>query len=89
MDLAVRRGWDKTCPFSDGMPAVPLVMRTADFGGYHFAIVPGVSMRWFLLPWKGGVILVDIDQSKGRMTRDELLRAATPIVESFRFAPAG
>jgi len=86
MDLTVSPRWTKTCPFSEGMPAVPLVMRKSEFGGYHFAIVPGVSMRWFLLPWHGGVILVDIDESKGGMTRAELLEAATPIVESFGFS---
>jgi hypothetical protein len=88
MDLAVRPTWTKTCPFSEGMPAVPLVMRESDFSGYHLTLVPGVSMRWFLLPWEDGVILVDIDESKGRMTREELLKAATPIVESFGFSAA-
>ena len=88
IDLAVDRRWTKTCPFSEGMPAVPLVMRKSEFAGYHFAIVPGVTMRWFLLPWEDGIILVDIDESKGGMTRDELLKAATPIVESFGFSAA-
>src|SRR5215213_183655 len=86
MDLAVDPTWTKTCPFSEGMPAVPLVMRESDFSGYHLALVPGVSMRWLLLPWQDGLILVDIDESKGRMSREALIAAATPIVESFVFS---
>jgi hypothetical protein len=88
MDIVIDPGWKKTCPFSEGLPAVPLVVNTADFGGYHMAIVPGLSMRWFLLPWQGGVLLVDIDNSKGRMSPEELLAAATPIVESLEFSAA-
>lgn len=86
MDLAVSPRWTKTCPFSEGLPAVPLVMRKSDFAGYHFAIVPGLSMRWFLLPWDDGILMVDIDNSKGRMTRQELLEAAMPIVKSMGFS---
>lgn len=88
MDLVIDPDWTKTCSFSERLPAVPLVVNNSDFAGYHLAIVPGLSMRWFLLPWDDGTILVDIDNSRGRMSADELLRAATPIVASFVFSPA-
>ena len=88
LDIAMDPAWTKTCPFSEGLPAVPLIVRNSEFAGYHFALVPGLSQRWFLLPWDGGVILIDIDNSRGRMTADALIEAATPIVESFGFSAA-
>jgi hypothetical protein len=88
LDLALDAAWTKPCPFSEGLPAVPLVVRNSDFAGYHWTMVPELSMRWFLLPWKDGVILIDIDNSQGRMTRQDLIAAATPIVESFVFSEA-
>jgi hypothetical protein len=88
MDIVIDPDWKKTCPFSEGLPAVPLVVHQSKFAGYHSTIVPGLSMRWFLLPWEDGVLLVDIDNSRGRMSNDQLLEAATPIVESFDFSPA-
>ena len=88
LDIAMDPAWTKTCPFSEGLPAVPLIVRNSEFAGYHFALVPGNSARWFLLPWDDGVILIDIDNSRGRMTGDALIEAATPIVESLRFSAA-
>lgn len=70
LDIAMDAAWTKTCPFSEGLPAVPLVVRNSDFAGYHFALVPGRSMRWFLLPWDDGAILVDIDNTRGRMSAE-------------------
>jgi hypothetical protein len=86
LDIAMDPKWKKTCPFSEGLPAVPLVVRNSEFGGYHFALVPGLSERWFLLPWRNGAILVDIDNSRGRMSAGGLIEAATPIVQSLKFS---
>jgi hypothetical protein len=86
LDLALNPAWSETCPWSEGMPAVPLIVRAADFGGYHYALIPGNSMRWFLLPWEGGTMVIDIDNSKGGMTAEALIEAATPIVRSLEFS---
>ena len=91
LDLELDPAWQRTCFFSEGLPAVPLVMHEADAqdtGGYHWVMLPRMSMRWFLSPWKDGVIVVDIDNSKGGMSADDLIRVATPIVESFAFSAA-
>ena len=91
LDLELDPAWQRPCSFSEGLPAVPLVMHEADAqdtGGYHWVMLPRMSMRWFLLPWKDGVIVVDIDNSKGGMSEDDLISAATPIVESFAFSAA-
>lgn len=91
LDIKLDPAWQRTCFFSEPLPAVPLVVHEADaqgFGGYHVAILPRISMRWFLLPWKNGVIVVDIDNSKGGLSADDLISAATPIVESFEFSAA-
>lgn len=45
LDLALDAAWTKPCPFSEGLPAVPLVVSNSDFAGYHHTMVPGLSMR--------------------------------------------
>lgn len=89
LDLELDPAWRRVCFFSEELPAVPLVVHEADaqgLGGYHWAMLPRMSMRWFVLPWKDGVIVVDIENSKGGMSADDLISAATPIVESFAFS---
>lgn len=91
LDLELDPAWQRPCFFSEELPAVPLVVHKADaqgIGGYHWTMLPRMSMRWFLLPWKDGVIVVDIENSKGGMSADDLISAATPIVESFEFSAA-
>ena len=86
IDLQVDPAWERTCPFSEGLPAVPLIFRGADIGGYHWAIVRGQWMRWYILETGDGVIIVDVEDAPTGASRDELLKSTDEIVGSLEFS---
>ena len=86
LDLRLDPAWKKTCDFSEGLPAVPLVIRRADVGGYHLAIFPDMSMRWYILDSGDGAMIVDIDDGPSGLSRDDLLSAGGEIVDSLAFS---
>ena len=56
-------------------PADPasVPFRGAAVGGYHWAMVPEQSMRWYILDTEDGVIIVDIEDAPAGAPHDELL----------------
>jgi hypothetical protein len=86
LDIELDPAWKRTCFFSDGLPAVPLIFSGAALGGYHWAIVPEQSMRWFILDSEDGVIIVDIADDPGGLSHDVMLRTGTEIVDSLVFS---
>jgi hypothetical protein len=86
LDLELDPTWEKACPWSDGLPVVQLVFSGADIGGYTWAIAPGQSMRWYVLDSDQGVIIVDIENNPGGLSRDDLLRTSREIVDSLAFS---
>jgi predicted small secreted protein len=86
LDLALDPAWKRTCFFSEGLPAVPLIVHKAKWGAYHFAMVPGVSMRWYVLHTDDGVLIIDIDDGPDNLSHEDLLATGIEIVESFAFS---
>ena len=86
LDLEVAPEWKKDCFYSDGKPVVPLIYSSAFPGGYNWAISPPTSMRWFVLDTGIRVLIVDIEDNQRGLSRDELFRRGTEIVESFVFS---
>jgi hypothetical protein len=87
LDLELDPAWKRTCFFTEHLPAVPLIVHKAEWGAYHLAMVPDVSMRWYVLHTDDGVLIIDIDDGPENLPRDELMATGTEIVESFAFAP--
>jgi hypothetical protein len=87
LDLRLDPEWMKTCPFSDGMPVVPLVIRRADPGGYHWTIFRDMSMRWYILDWDDGALIVEIQDGPTGISHHDLLRSGVEIVHSMEFSP--
>jgi hypothetical protein len=89
LDIEIDPEWKRTCPFSEGLPAVPLIFNgAAPLGGYHWAIVPDQSLRWFILDSEDGVVIVNVEDDPGGLDHDDFLEAAIPVVESFGFPAA-
>lgn len=86
LDIEIDPSWKRTCFFSEGMPAVPLVVHEAKWGAYHLAMFPGNSMRWYVLDAGDDVLIIDIDDGPENLSRDELFATGTEIVESFEFS---
>jgi hypothetical protein len=88
LDLEIDPTWKRTCFYSEGLPAVPLITHKAVWGAYTLAMVPGVSMRWYVLHTDDGVLIIDIDDGPDNLSYEDLLRTGTEVVDSFEF-PGG
>ena len=86
LDLELDPTWKRPCFWSEGLPAVPLVDHEAKNGAYNSAMVPDVSMRWYVLDTDDGVLIIDIDDGPNDLPHEELLRTGTEIVDSFVFS---
>jgi hypothetical protein len=82
LDIALDPAWKRTCFFSEGEPAVPLIFNGAELGGYQWTIVPGQSMRWSILDSKDGVVIVALEDDPGGLPHDDLLASGSQIVDS-------
>ena len=87
LDLRIDPTWKRTCFWSEGLPAVPLIINRSDVGGYTWAILPAQSMRWYVLDSDDDVMIVDIEDGPGGMSRKDLLRTGSKIVNSLAFSP--
>ena len=87
IDLRLDPGWRNTCFWSDGLPAVPLVFSGAEIGGYNWAMAPAMAMRWYVLNSNRGVIIVDVENNPGGLSRDDLMRTGGEIVDSLVLSP--
>ena len=84
LDLALNTGWTASCPFANGVPTVPLFVGSN--GNMRWVVAGNERLRLSLLDVPGGgTVVVDIDAFDGTLM-DELLAAATPIVQSLEFA---
>lgn len=81
-DLRQRPTWHRTCPYSAGRPLSSVLVGIADSGLDH-NIIPGQTMRLYLLAFHGTVIAVEVEdvRSAGH------LAAYSRIVSTFRFSP--
>jgi hypothetical protein len=86
VDIELDRGWKKDCFFSEGMPTVPLLIHRADIGAYHWTILPGMSMRWYILATDDGVLIADIEDGPDGLSHTDVLEEGTKIVETFTFS---
>jgi hypothetical protein len=86
LDIEIDPEWRRTCFFSEDLPAVPIIFSGAEAGGYHWTIVPGQSLRWFILDSEDGVIIVALADDPGDLPHDELLQSGGQIVDSLVFS---
>ncbi len=84
LDAAIVEGWTASCPFANGIPTVPLFVGAG--ASYRWVMAGTERLRLDLLDIPtGGTLVVDIDAFDGTLM-DGLLGAATPVVQSLKFA---
>ena len=84
LDVAINTGWTASCPFANGVPTVPLFVGAT--GDLRWVVAGNERLRLSLLDVPGGgTVVVDVDAFDGTLM-DGLLAAATPIVQSLKFA---
>lgn len=84
IDVSIKDGWTASCPFANGTPTVGLLVEAQ--GGYRWVVAGSERLRLDILEAPGGgTVIVDVDAFDGTLMTD-LLKIATPIVQSFSFA---
>jgi hypothetical protein len=85
-DLGLDPTWDKACPFTDGVPSVPLFVDDGIDGEPAFWGLTGSErIRMIVLDDRhGSNVLITIDSATGK-TLDSLSAAAMPVLDTFRF----
>jgi hypothetical protein len=80
LDTRMAKTWQGTCPYSNGMPYVPLITGVRPSGLDH-GLIPGLVIRLYLLKGPLGTLAVELDdvQDAGH------LDAYSKIVEGLRF----
>lgn len=85
VDLAVAPDATGTCPFSDVVPTIPLVVDTIPGEGPFWGIARGERKRLIVLDHPTGSNVVFIVDAIDGATFDDLVAAAMPVLETFRF----
>jgi hypothetical protein len=85
VDLELDPAWTKSCPWSDGSPAAPLVYANTGVTG---AVGTGKHREFFIDIGHGDTVNVEIN-GEDPARWDALIAEAMPIVESFVFAEPG
>jgi hypothetical protein len=85
-DLGLDPTWTKACPFTDGVPSVPLFVDDGIDGEPAFWGVTGPErIRMIVLDDRhGSNVLITIDSATGK-TLDALWAAAMPVLDTYRF----
>lgn len=84
IDVRIAQGWTTSCPFANGLPAVPLLIDPATT--LHWVIADKEALRLYLLDVPGqGTVIVDLDSFDGDGFQT-LLANAAPVVRSLAFA---
>lgn len=84
VDVTLDKGWRTTCSFSEGKPVVPLIIGSG-VSDLHHVILPGMSVRLYLLATETGNVVIEVAHVPGQGTFTEYLREVVPIVQSIAF----
>jgi hypothetical protein len=84
VDLRMRAGWTKACPWSGGMPAVQVLtgVEPSPGGMAHGLLPQPMAMRLYLLAYHHGTLGIEIDEVRGSSKLD----AYSKVVKTFRFS---
>lgn len=80
IDVTIAASWKQSCPFANGLPAVPLLID--DSRTLHWVMAGPETMRLYVLDVPGqGTLIVDLDSFDG-VGYPTLLTTGSPIVKS-------
>jgi hypothetical protein len=84
IDIAIASSWTQSCPFANGLPAVPLFYDAAT--SLRWVVAGDERLRLYFVDVPGsGTVVVDLDSFDGA-GYSSLLANAAPIVKSLSFA---
>lgn len=89
VDVSVDPTWTRTCPYSNGKPAVAMFTNGQYAEGLNFdwGLTAGAHMRLILLDLPDGrTLLIDVE-AQDQAAWDALVADAMPVIDSFQFNP--
>jgi hypothetical protein len=84
IDVPLRSDWDRTCPWSQGRPVVPVIIGSGVSQLHHTAI-PGSDTRLIVLSWRDTNVTIEISSVTKQHSKQEYLDLVEPIIESLVF----
>ncbi|MDQ4053060.1 MAG: hypothetical protein M3237_10220 [Actinomycetota bacterium] len=88
VDITLRKGYRSTCPWSEGHPAVPLIIGSGISHLYH-VVLPGLTVRLVFLSWGETNVTIEITSVHEQLAAQRYFAITAPIVDSFEFAHDG
>jgi hypothetical protein len=83
LDVEIASDWKQSCPFANGLPAVPLLL--GQDATYHWVVAGTEKMRLTILEGPDRqVLIIDADAFDGALF-DEIAVGAAPIIKTFTF----
>jgi hypothetical protein len=84
IDVPLRSDWDRTCPWSQGRPVVPVIIGSGVSQLHHTAI-PGSDTRLIVLSWRDTNVTIEISSVRKQHSKQEYLDLVEPIIDSLVF----
>jgi hypothetical protein len=88
LDMTRRSTWTRTCPWSNGVPTVPLFsdLDPAE-GGFDWGVMGDSRLRVYLVDLGGGQLLWAAVDAQDDATFQAMAADGSAIIESLRFQP--
>jgi hypothetical protein len=84
IDLALAPGYRRTCPWSEGIPVVPMMIGNGVSELFH-CVVQAFEVRLVMLEWRGSNVTIEITSVLEQHTFEEYMELTEPIIRSLRF----
>lgn len=83
LDIRMKKGWTKTCPYSHGRPTVPLIHGVHFARGLDHNMDPGTAIRLYLLKELNRALAIEVDDLSG----GKHLATYSQVAEAMTFGP--
>ncbi len=84
LDLALAPGYERTCPWSEGRPVVPMIIGNG-VSDLHHVVLRDLAVRLVLLEWQDSNVTIEITSALHQHTFDEYMELTASVIKSLKF----
>lgn len=84
LDLALASGYERSCPWSEGRPVVPMIIGNG-VSELHHVILRDLAVRLVLLKWQDSNVTIEITSTLHQHTFNEYMELTAPVIKSLKF----
>lgn len=84
IDLAVAPGYQRTCPWSEGRPVVPMIIGNG-ISDLHHVVIRELKVRLVLLEWDDSNVTIEITSVHAQHAFEDYMELTAPVIKSLRF----